>query len=287
MSDRIFLEALDIQGVIGIYDWERTTKQTIRVDLEMPANASLASGSDDISDTLNYKDVAKRIISYVEGTEYQLIETLVENIASIILDDFKVSWVEVSVSKPGAIRGSQNVGIKIRRGVADDGARRDVYLSLGSNIEAKKQLNMALAGLTEKFGSLRQSTVYQNKAVGFEGDDFLNMVVGFKTRDGLADIKAACAEIEDASGRDRTAPKFSPRTLDIDLLMFGDTVLTKGDTLLPRPEILKFPFMLRPLAELAGDVRHPTLEYTLAQLWKELEGDSHGGHDMQPVSLTS
>ncbi len=97
MSDRIFLEALDIQGVIGIYDWERTTKQTIRVDLEMPANASFASGSDDISDTLNYKDVAKRIIAYVENTEYQLIETLVENIASIILDEFKVGWVEVSL----------------------------------------------------------------------------------------------------------------------------------------------------------------------------------------------
>ncbi len=285
MSDRIFLEALDIQGVIGIYDWERNTKQTIRVDLEMPANASFASGSDDISDTLNYKDVAKRIISYVESTEYQLIETLVESIASIILDEFRVSWVEVSVSKPGAIRGSKNVGIKIRRGVADDGARRDVYLSLGSNIDPKVNMRKALDLLAERFGSLRQSTVYQNKAVGFEGEDFLNMVVGFGTRVGLDEIKRICTEIEDECGRDRGTLKFAPRTLDIDLLMFGDTVLTRGDTLLPRPEILKFPFMLRPLAELAGDVRHPTLEYTLAQLWKELRSDGQGGHEMTPVSL--
>ncbi len=156
MSDRIFLEALEIQGVIGIYDWERTTKQTIRVDLEMPANASLASGSDDISDTLNYKDVAKRIINYVESTKFQLIESLVESIASIILEEFRVSWVEVAVSKPGAVRGSKNVGVKIRRGVADDGARRDVFLALGSNIEPRKYLTTALDGLTERFGSLRQ-----------------------------------------------------------------------------------------------------------------------------------
>ncbi|MEM7083836.1 MAG: 2-amino-4-hydroxy-6-hydroxymethyldihydropteridine diphosphokinase [Pseudomonadota bacterium] len=287
MSDIIFLEALEIEGIIGIYDWERTTKQTIRLDLQMPANASRASGSDDISDTLNYKDIAKRIISYVEGTEFQLIETLVERVAAIILDEFKVSWVDVSVSKPGAIRGSKNVGIRIRRGVTDDKGQHDVYLALGSNIEPKRHLKTALELLVKHYGSLRQSTVYQNKAVGFQGDDFLNMVVGFRTRHSLDALRQTITDIEDVCGRVRGAEKFAPRTLDIDMLMFGDTVITSGPTLLPRPEILKFPFMLRPLAELAGDLRHPTLDYTLAQLWTELRDDTKDGHAMRPVDLDS
>ncbi|NNF17851.1 MAG: 2-amino-4-hydroxy-6-hydroxymethyldihydropteridine diphosphokinase, partial [Gammaproteobacteria bacterium] len=250
MNDRIFLEALEIQGVIGIYEWERNTRQTIRIDLEMPANAAAASGSDEIEDTLNYKDVAKRIINYVEDSSYMLVETLAENIAQIVMNEFGVAWIDLSVSKPGAVRGSKNVGIRIHRGVYESSDTDDVFLSLGSNIEPHKHLHEALQLLTERFGPLCRSTVYRNKAMGFVGEDFLNLVVSFPSREKLDVVKAACTRIEDQCGRTRGTEKFAPRTIDIDLLLFGDTIMTTPQTTLPRPEILRFPFMLRPLAEL-------------------------------------
>jgi dihydroneopterin aldolase len=114
--DIIYLTKLEIETIIGIYDWERTTKQTISLDIEMATDIAKAASSDAIEDTLNYKAVAKKLIEYVEGTEFQLIETLAEKICEIILTDFSVPWVKLRVSKPGAIRGSQNVGVMIERG---------------------------------------------------------------------------------------------------------------------------------------------------------------------------
>lgn len=282
MSDRIFLEALEIKGVIGIYDWERKIKQTIRIDLEMPANASIASGSDDIVDTINYKDVAKTIISYVEDSSYQLVESLAENIAQILLNEFKVAWVDLKVSKPGAVRGSKNVGIQIFRGVNPEAGSHTVYLALGSNIEPEKYLNLALEHLDKNFGSLCRSTIYRNKAVGFEGEDFLNLVVSFPTTRSLDELTTEIANIEDACGRVRGEEKFAPRTIDIDLLLFGDVVMSTDALKLPRPELLKFPFMLKPLAELAGAYRHPANGQTFAQLWAQFDGNEHG---MTPVLI--
>ncbi len=114
--DIIYLTELEIETIIGIYDWERTTKQTISLDIEMATDIAKAASSDVIEDTLNYKAVAKRLIEYVEATEFQLIETLSEKICDIILNEFSVPWVKLRVSKPGAIRGSRNVGVMIERG---------------------------------------------------------------------------------------------------------------------------------------------------------------------------
>lgn len=114
--DIIYLTELEIETIIGIYDWERTTKQTISLDIEMATDIAKAVSSDAIEDTLNYKAVAKRLIEFVETTEFQLIETLSEKICEIILKEFSVPWVKLRVSKPGAIRGSKNVGVMIERG---------------------------------------------------------------------------------------------------------------------------------------------------------------------------
>ena len=115
MSDTIFLQGLEVQTIVGIQDWERETKQTVRIDLEWPTDARSAAARDDIEATLNYKSVVKRLVAYVEETRFQLVETLAEKIAALLLEDYGLEWVRVSVSKPGAIRGAQNVGVRIER----------------------------------------------------------------------------------------------------------------------------------------------------------------------------
>jgi dihydroneopterin aldolase len=118
--DIIFLRDLRIDTVVGIWDWERRIRQTVSIDLEMAADIARAAATDSIEDTLNYKRVAKRLIAYVEDSEFQLVETMAERIAEIVLDEFEVPWVRVTVNKPGAIRGSRDVGVRIERGVRPD-----------------------------------------------------------------------------------------------------------------------------------------------------------------------
>ena len=114
--DIVFIRDLRIDTVIGIFDWERRTRQTLILDLEMSADIAAAAATDDIEDTLNYKAVAKRIIRYVEETQPELVETLAENIAAIIMNEFDVPWLRLTLGKPGAVRRSREVGIVIERG---------------------------------------------------------------------------------------------------------------------------------------------------------------------------
>lgn len=114
--DIVYIRDLKIDTVIGIFDWERQIRQTISLDLEMAADNKKAAASDSIEDALDYKSVAKRIIQFVEESDFQLVETLAERICEIILQEFNVPWVKLRLSKPGAIRGSKDVGIIIERG---------------------------------------------------------------------------------------------------------------------------------------------------------------------------
>ena len=114
--DKIFLRELKVETIIGIWDWERKIRQTIVIDLEMSADIAKAAATDDIKDTLDYKGVAKRVQQFVSDSSFQLVETLAERIAGIVRDEFNVAWVRVKVHKPGAIRGSRDVGIDIERG---------------------------------------------------------------------------------------------------------------------------------------------------------------------------
>ena len=113
--DLVFIEDLRIQTVIGVFDWEREITQTISLDLKMAFDISQAARSDNIADTLDYKAVSKRLIHFVEGSEFQLVEALADHCAAIVLKEFPVSWVHLKLSKPGAVRGSSAVGVIIER----------------------------------------------------------------------------------------------------------------------------------------------------------------------------
>jgi dihydroneopterin aldolase len=117
--DTVFITDLRIETLIGIYDWERKVKQTISLDLEIGADIRAAAATDAIEDALDYKAVSKRLIAFVGDSEFQLVETLAERIADIVLSEFNVPWLRLTVHKPGAVRGSRDVGVIIERGRRD------------------------------------------------------------------------------------------------------------------------------------------------------------------------
>ncbi len=122
--DTIFIHALKTEAIVGIFDWERQVKQTVILDIEFSADIRKAALTDSIDDTLNYKRVAKRVLGFVEESRFHLVETLGEHVAMLILEEFAVAWVRISLSKPGAIRGSRDVGVMLERAVADLGTWR-------------------------------------------------------------------------------------------------------------------------------------------------------------------
>lgn len=118
-GDRIFLRGLSAQCIIGFIEWERRVKQTVVVDLELPVDCRRAAMSDDVADTVDYKKVAKRVLAFIEASEFRLVETLAHRLALLLLEEFGMEWVRLSLNKPGAIRGSRDVGVAIERSRAD------------------------------------------------------------------------------------------------------------------------------------------------------------------------
>jgi 2-amino-4-hydroxy-6-hydroxymethyldihydropteridine diphosphokinase len=143
------------------------------------------------------------------------------------------------------------------------------YVAIGSNVEAERHVTMAVQAMRGRFGALQLSPVYRNQAVGFEGDDFLNAVVGFDTAMDVPVLKTALDEIEVACGRLRGAARFAPRTLDLDLLLFGDRV--DAAEKLPRADILRYAFVLKPLADIVPDMLHPVAGRSYRDLWEHFD----------------
>jgi 2-amino-4-hydroxy-6-hydroxymethyldihydropteridine diphosphokinase len=146
-----------------------------------------------------------------------------------------------------------------------------IYISVGSNIDPRVNVGMALQDLRDCFGDLQQSSLYESKAVGFDGDNFLNLVVSAHTDKTIRQVVDCLHDIEARHGRDRSGPKFSSRTLDLDLLLYDDVICKADGIHVPREEILFNAFVLYPLAELAPDLMHPSEQRSIAQLWQQLD----------------
>jgi 2-amino-4-hydroxy-6-hydroxymethyldihydropteridine diphosphokinase len=158
-----------------------------------------------------------------------------------------------------------------------------VLVAAGSNVDPGVHLPRALDLLERHFSPLQVSRAYANAAVGFEGEDFVNLVVAFRTSLPVAAVIARLHAAEAACGRPRDAPKWAPRTMDLDILLFGATVCAEPGLTLPRPDLLKRPYMLGPAAEIAPDLVHPTARRTLRELWAEMR--QRDPHELRPVEL--
>lgn len=149
-----------------------------------------------------------------------------------------------------------------------------IYISVGSNIDAEKNIRLAIHALENHYGKLILSSVYESEAVGFDGDNFLNLVVGLKTEEDVYMVAAILRKIEDDNGRDRSGPRFSPRTVDLDLLLYDDLILQEDGLDIPRDEITKNAFVLLPLDEIASQLIHPVSGKTMCDHWLSFDKDS-------------
>lgn len=157
-----------------------------------------------------------------------------------------------------------------------------VFVGIGSNIDRDASVRAGVADLREHYGDLRLSSVYESEAVGFEGDPFYNLVAGFRTNETIDEVLATLNEIEANNGRRRNGPRFVSRTLDLDLLLYGDEVVATERYHVPRDEILRYAFVLWPLAEVAPDMVHPETGKTFAGMWAAFDKN---GPPLQPISF--
>ena len=149
-----------------------------------------------------------------------------------------------------------------------------IYISIGSNIEAKKNIRLAIHALQEHYGKLILSSVYESESVGFEGDNFLNLVVGLNTEEDVYTVAKILRRIEDENGRDRSGPRFSSRIVDLDLLLYDDLILKEENLEIPRDEITKNAFVLLPLDEIAPQLIHPVSGKTICDHWMSFDQES-------------
>jgi 2-amino-4-hydroxy-6-hydroxymethyldihydropteridine diphosphokinase len=151
----------------------------------------------------------------------------------------------------------------------------DVYVALGSNVSPEEYLRRALIELHKQYAPLRISPAYRNRAMGFEGADFINLVVGFSTDDAPERVRERLQEIEAACDRQPNAAKWASRTMDIDILLYDNLQSTQPGLVIPRPDLVRRAYMLKPLVDIAPDLVHPTLKKSMRELWAEFDQGAH------------
>lgn len=273
MADEIQIKDLLLRTIIGINEEERRNRQDVVLNLTLVTDCRAAGASDDIDDTLNYRSLTKRVIERVENSQFYLVERLAAEVASLCLQEARVERVVVAVEKPGALRFARSVGVRIERGRADLAPRATrVLVSMGSNIDAERNLAAALRRLRERCHVSSVSTVYESDPVGTTDQArFLNAAVLLETELTPAQLRSQVLRpIEHELGRVRTADKYGPRTIDLDISLYGDQVLELAGHRIPDPDILRHAHVAVPLADVAPEQRHPETGQGLGEIAREL-----------------
>lgn len=278
--DTIYIKELKVDCIIGIFKRERVKKQRVSIDLELPTDARNAAALDPstrgstsspltqgdaklaTNASVDYKRVAKSVLTLAEKSKFLLVESLAEGVADMLLKTFKLPWVKVTVWKPGAVRFSKNVGIEVMRRRESAGT---AYVSFGSNVRQKRSARMAAEALMKKFDVEAVSSVYESDAVGPAKGKFWNFVAALRTDLALPALKSALRRIETKLGRVRTKDKFAPRTADLDVVFYGPETHSEWNQ----------PHILLPMAEIAPGFRHPTSGKTILEIiGNEITGKS-------------
>jgi 2-amino-4-hydroxy-6-hydroxymethyldihydropteridine diphosphokinase len=179
-----------------------------------------------------------------------------------------------------------SVHAPISRSLLCDNSMSNVYVAIGSNINPEENIAKAVRELQRLFPAARFSSWYRNRAVGFDGDDFVNGVFGFTTDLPLRSVIEHLHAVEALCGRPRNAPRWAPRAMDLDVLLYDNVVCVEPTMTLPRPDLLKRPYMLGPLAEIAPQVVHPTAGLTIGELWHRFDRASHAMTRIDSAELT-
>ena len=158
----------------------------------------------------------------------------------------------------------------------------EVFVAAGSNVDPSTHLRQALQVLEQIYAPLKISPAYRNKAVGFDGEDFINLVVGFSTNDSLREVRRNLQQVEKLCGRPAESPKWAPRTMDLDILLYDQLVNDEPGLVLPRPDLIRRAYMLKPMVDVAPEVMHPTLHKSMRDLWDAFD---RNGHEMHVVPL--
>ena len=267
--DIVYVRDLRINAVIGVYEWERRIDQEINVNIEMGWDNRQAAETDDLQYALSYKEAAQLTKQFVKESKFELVETLAEKIAELLLEKMAVNWVKVTVGKPFAVTDSAEVGVSIERYRQEKNVK--VFIDIGSNINREENIQSCVNQLRADFPGIVFSKAYESESLGFEGDPFINITAGFETDLSYPDIKFYLKNIENKHARERSRDnKFISRTLDVDVVLYGNQVL-QPEYDVPRSEILKYPFVLFPLAEIAPDVIHPQQKIAISELVKATE----------------
>jgi 2-amino-4-hydroxy-6-hydroxymethyldihydropteridine diphosphokinase len=266
-SDRIFLNELKVHCIIGIFPWERRKKQPVLIDLDFPIDTRKSAKRDRIEDAVDYKRIAKSAIRFVEKSRFQLLETLAEELAGHLLVNFPIPQLHLKVSKPGAIRGSRNVGVEILREGADPLGRL-AYLGLGSNVNPGFHLANAVGELSRCFTLRSISHVYETSPVGGRKGQppFWNLVLSLERQGTPEGMKRFLNLIEKKEGRVPNKDPMSDRTLDLDLLLWGEKTGKKNGISLPHRDLFRRAFVIYPLLEIAPLLKVPGTDRSIVEL---------------------